>query len=71
MTFAAFPDSLAQKLGTGPLMINQLVVSDGWVGISVNDDRVVNMPSTTALEPSKPRTRIGEILKNITNSARR
>ena len=71
MTFAAFPDSLAQKLGTGPLMINQLVVSDGWVGISVNDGRVVNLPVTTALEPSKPRTRIGEILKNITNSARR
>ena len=70
MGFSALPESLAEKLGTGPLSINQLVVSQGWIGISINDDRIAELQRRLPQYPA-PRTRIGEILQNIGNAVRR
>ena len=35
--FPALPSSVADQLGTDALRINQFIVSNGWVGISVNE----------------------------------
>ena len=70
MRFSALPQSLAEKLGTGPLGINQLIVSEGWVGLSINDGRRM---ARSIHRPQYPeaRTRLGEILQNIGKAVRR
>lgn len=70
MGFSALPASLAEKLGTGPLGINQLIVSEGWVGISINDGRRVARRNHLPQYP-EARTRLGEILQSIGNAVRR
>ena len=70
MRFSALPQSLAEKLGTGPLGINQLIVSEGWVGLSINDGRRM---ARSIHRPQYPeaRTGLGEILQNIGKAVRR
>ncbi len=67
--FAALPQSLQEKLGSTSLAVSQLVVTNGWIGVSVDDLTQTEPVNMTRSEPR--RTRVGGLRSNLGSSPRR
>ncbi len=67
--FAALPQSLQEKLGSTSLAVSQLVITNGWIGVSVDNLTPSEPVNMTRSEPR--RARVGGLRSNLDSSPRR